>query len=1198
LRCESLERQSTCGARPFEAEEKAMVPVELEIRLLGQANALSAGVPLKFAKRTTTLAMLCLLVLRRGQPVTRAFLAYTLFPDCEEEQALTELRRYLYLAGKTLPSPRNGEPWLVVDAETIRWNEASAAFIDVVEFERLAADESSYAAAVDLYGGDLLEDSYDDWIVAERERLRTLYLARLGDLVERHRGARDYSTALGYANRILAADCWREDVVRQVMSIRYASGDASGALAEFDRFAKRLREEMGVAPMPDTLAVRDVIFCGGPLVGSVDRVSQEEREFSRRAHTLPFIGRERERERLIARFDRAARGFGNSVFIAGEAGVGKSRLVGELARAVEMQGGRVYSGGTSSPESAPYQSIAEALRSALPILALNPANALSLRVLSRVFPELPLEDGAVPALGTLAPERETARLFGAFANAVLALASPRPVLIVFEDLHWASASTIDALATICRRIDRARVLIAVTYRDEEVGSAHALRRLVNALGSERRIAEVAFERFDRDDVRRLVAATPGLAAEDAGLADRLHAFSEGNALFLNQAIADVLERDAALDAAPERPVRGIGNLIASRIARLSDAARAVAEIAAACGEGCNVDVVRDVAGLKAAETLDAFDELLDRGLVREASARDRFDYVFTHNLIARSIYQRMEPRSRVRRHARLAHVIERQAELAARDVRELGRHYEGAERPGTASRWYLRAAREAAALYANDDTIRLTSRAIELADDAAIRMEALLLREEANARLGNRDARASDLVVLESLAQDADLRCRVARRVVVLRHGGDDRELERAAVVRFHAEAAASGSEVWMALAALSEAKLCLALGRYNEAKTHVLASLPQLEAQAPSERIDALMTLIEADVSLGNFAEAERGIADARTIADASGDRGAISEVIARGVTLAMSAQLFEQALAGAKDALEHFRILGDRVGEARALSNIAAASVRLSHWQDAREANIAAAAISESIGDRHGAARAQMNLGSLLTRCGDLAGARELVQAAREHHVRSGDRRALTASFVNEGFMALWQGDAGAAKLLSTDALRLAREMDHESFIAASLANLGAAERDLGEFDAAIAHMEEGLAIAVRLDRLSDAVGDLADIALAHAMSGDLAAACARSEQVLTIDEAWTKSAVFPPYPLWVVACVLHWSDDERANEVCARSWRLSTTFAQSIEAPELRGCFEALPFFVGARAVLEERRWPAAPQAVRTAHASALS
>ena len=319
---------------------------------------------------------------------------------------------------------------------------------------------------------------------------------------------------------------------------------------------------------------------------------------------------------------------------------------------------------------------------------------------------------------------------------------------------------------------------------------------------------------------------------------------------------------------------------------------------------------------------------------------------------------------------------------------------------------------------------------------------------------------------------------------------------------------------------------------------------------------------------------------------------------MIARGVTAAMSAQLFERAVAGAKEALEHFRVLGDRVGEARALSNIAAASVRLSHWQEAREANIAAAAISDSIGDRHGAARAKMNLGSLLARCGDLAGARTLMHSAREHHVRSGDRRALTASFINEGFMALWQGDAHAARVFSIDALRLAREMDNESFISASLANLGAAERDLGDLDAALAHMQEGLAIVVRLDRLSDAVGDLADVALAHAMKGDLATARARCEQILAIDEAWTKSAVFPPYPLWIVACILHWSGDERADELCAWAWRLATTFAESIDVAELRARFEALPFFEAMRAVQDKRGWPALPATVRIAHASALS
>jgi hypothetical protein len=109
---------------------------------------------------------------------------------------------------------------------------------------------------------------------------------------------------------------------------------------------------------------------------------------------------------------------------------------------------------------------------------------------------------------------------------------------------------------------------------------------------------------------------------------------------------------------------------------------------------------------------------------------------------------------------------------------------------------------------------------------------------------------------------------------------------------------------------------------------------------------------------------------------------------------------------------------------------------------------------------------------------------------------------------------------------------------------------------------------------------------------------MNGDLAAALVRCEQILAIDEAWTKSAVFPPYPLWVVAYVFHWAGDERADEVCAWAWRLATTFAQSIEVAELRARFEALPFFVGMRAVREKREWPKAPAALRVAHASARS
>lgn len=467
-------------------------PGKLEIHLLGQARALVAGEPVKFAKRSVAFALLALLLSRPREPLARDFLAFTLFPDYDEGAAIKELRRYLHLTMKALPEPAADRPWLFVDADTVRWNEAADVFVDVREFERLAAAESTYAAAVELYRGDLLEDVYDDWVVVERERLRARNLALLAALIERHRAARDHARALSFASRLLAFDPLREDVIRQVMSIRYAAGDAAGALGEFDRFARRLRDQLGVAPMSETIALRETIARERPLLGSVDRISIATPEaMAPHAHTLRFVGRESELARLSERWDRAARSFGSSAFVGGEAGIGKTRLVGELARIVESQGGRVISGGTSSPESLPYQSIVEALHAGLDILRADSANAATLAVLAHAFPELAPTELVPFAVGALQPEREAARLYGAFASAIAALASARPLLIVLEDLHWASDATLDALATICRRIDRARVMIVATYRDDhDISAELPLRRLRDSLGIERRMTDL------------------------------------------------------------------------------------------------------------------------------------------------------------------------------------------------------------------------------------------------------------------------------------------------------------------------------------------------------------------------------------------------------------------------------------------------------------------------------------------------------------------------------------------------------------------------------------------------------------------------------------------------------------------------------------------------------------------------------------
>ena len=124
-----------------------------ELRLFGHGGLWVDGAPAKLAKRATTLSLLGYLVLHRSVAVSRAALAYTLFPEESEEAALGELRRYLYLTNKLVSA--GTEPWILADGETARWNPNAACTVDVIAFEDGVTRASTQAAAVALYTGDL-----------------------------------------------------------------------------------------------------------------------------------------------------------------------------------------------------------------------------------------------------------------------------------------------------------------------------------------------------------------------------------------------------------------------------------------------------------------------------------------------------------------------------------------------------------------------------------------------------------------------------------------------------------------------------------------------------------------------------------------------------------------------------------------------------------------------------------------------------------------------------------------------------------------------------------------------------------------------------------------------------------------------------------------------------------------------------------
>ena len=201
-------------------------------------------------------------------------------------------------------------------AETIRWNVAGAAFVDAIEFERLASDSATQAAAVDLYAGDLLEESTTTGSSPNASACARSICKRSTTssprIVPRATTWRRLDTRAGFWPSNLGVKTWSAKPWRSIMRRRFVRC-ASGVR----QFAKRLRAEMGIEPMPETLALREAILRGEALIGSVD-AGVSVRADGRQLRVLPFIGRERERAAMRARWDAAAGGAGGVVLVSGK----------------------------------------------------------------------------------------------------------------------------------------------------------------------------------------------------------------------------------------------------------------------------------------------------------------------------------------------------------------------------------------------------------------------------------------------------------------------------------------------------------------------------------------------------------------------------------------------------------------------------------------------------------------------------------------------------------------------------------------------------------------------------------------------------------------------------------------------------------------------------------------------------------------
>jgi len=579
-----------------------------------------------------------------------------------------------------------------------------------------------------------------------------------------------------------------------------------------------------------------------------------------------LVGRDGELRRLLDLLDDAAEGRRPThALISGDAGVGKTRLVAELAGRAAGRGFTVLSGRCAElGDSIPYLPLADALRAATtgPSPDQTLLDAIAARpVLGRLLPDR----GASPPPADL-PGLAQQQLFGAVLGMLAELASQRPVLLVLEDLHWADRSTRDLLTFLSRVLHREKVAVVVTYRTDDLHRRHPLRPVVAELLRLPGVTAIELAPLGYADMADHLSA---LAAGplDAATLHRIVTRAEGNPYYGEELLA--AENGRAGQGRPGSVLpTGLAALLLARFEQVSGTAQQVLRAAAVAGRRAEDDLIREASGLAAAD----FEEGVRESVAHQLLVADGTQgYAFRHALIREAVYGDLLPGERTRLHARFAELLADPDRLATvpGTAAELAHHCLASHDITGAFTASVQAAQEAERLAAPaeahrhyDAALGLWVRVTEPGKLAGMDRGKLAFRSATNAAASGEVARAvHELRRLRGfLGDSADpaLTCRVLERLAyfLLETGA---AAEAAEAAQAAVDALPADPPTWERARALATFAQTLMWARDSEAATTVAKQAKDAAgaAGAPWVEADVLVTLGELSENGGQVDEA-----------------------------------------------------------------------------------------------------------------------------------------------------------------------------------------------------------------------------------------------------------------------------------------------------------------------------------------------------
>jgi len=477
-----------------------------------------------------------------------------------------------------------------------------------------------------------------------------------------------------------------------------------------------------------------------------------------------FVDREKELSILRNLHNRTLEGRGQVVFITGEAGIGKTRLVRELGQHARASG-FLFASGTSYEQDAmpPYAPWVDILRSVIKemrreVLAKIPR--IWLAEISRLVPEVATQAKELGIKGwilgkettsfiTPTTDQERVRLFQAVTDFLATSSQQQPLIVFLDDLLWADTTSLQLFHYVARRISKQRIMLIATYRDVELEESHPLNRMVLDLNRERLLHQISLSRFTIDFVSKLISNNLGGGEVSEQLAELIYDKTGGNPFFTEEVLRSLVEQGAVSkgeagwgikDVVSVQIPRSVKAVINQRISHLCDECVQVLSVASVIGMQCSLNLLMKAIECDLDKLIDLMESALKARLVEEKQIGNEVVYVFADEQIRDFFYEEISLIRRRKFHLRVGQAIEELGlDYVMYHVGELAYHYIQGGDIVKAADYSEKAGDNAAKIYAHQEAIKHYVNALELLEEThpEKRLDILAKSAYASFRLGD-----------------------------------------------------------------------------------------------------------------------------------------------------------------------------------------------------------------------------------------------------------------------------------------------------------------------------------------------------------------------------------------------------------------------------------------------------------------------------